>query len=61
MKMRAKKVSALTDPRLAANQIIGEFEMMEEMMGKNVKLVQRISKASSSNRYQGEASYEQTP
>ena len=42
VKMGAKRVMALTDSRLAANQVLGEFEAKDKRMEKYVKAVQQI-------------------
>nr|KAJ0215185.1 hypothetical protein LSAT_V11C300107570 [Lactuca sativa] len=43
VKMGAQRVIALTDSRLAANQVTGEFEEKDKRMEKYVKVVQRIT------------------
>ncbi|KAL7597648.1 hypothetical protein Lser_V15G26757 [Lactuca serriola] len=40
--MGAKAVTALTDSRLAANQVNGSFEVRDQRMGKYVKMVKQL-------------------
>lgn len=43
VKMGVERIVALTDSRLAANQVTGEFEAKGKRMEKYVKVVQRIT------------------
>ena len=43
--MGAEVVAALTDSRLAANQINGHFEARDKTMEKYVKIVQQLTKS----------------